>query len=266
MTASHEPCLPWCALNPTRNDPLCPPSPWFPSSAYQLFFFFLINLVIYFWLCWVFVSVRGFSLVAASRGHSSSRCMGLSLSRPLLLQSTGSRHAGSVIVAHGPSCSTACGILPDQGSHLCPLHWQADSQPLRHQRSPAYQLLWNRNLHLQWTHYWARPRDQRQAMCPEGAHSPTADEKSHSQESREWHMTMQKKKKELSTFPLPRPPSLLLRPLRPCFCPHRSCKTAPATASWFPNPMDTIYLLSYISLTPLSVPSSLHSSSLVFLA
>ena len=34
----------------------------------------------YLWLCWVFVSVRGLSLVAASGGHSSSRCVGLSLS------------------------------------------------------------------------------------------------------------------------------------------------------------------------------------------
>ena len=89
-----------------------------------------------FWLCWVFVSVRGLSLVAASGGHSSSRCAGLSLSRPLLLQSTGSRRAGSVVVANGPSCSAARGIFPDQGSNPCPLHWQADSQPLRHQGSP----------------------------------------------------------------------------------------------------------------------------------
>ena len=80
--------------------------------------------------------VRGLSLVAASGGHSSSRCAGLSLSRPLLLRSTGSRRAGSVVVAHGPSCSRACGIFPDQGSNACPLHWQADSQPLRHQGSP----------------------------------------------------------------------------------------------------------------------------------
>ena len=85
----------------------------------------------------VFVSVRGLSLVAASGGHSSSQCAGLSLSRPLLLRSTGSRRAGSVIVAHGPSCSAACGILPDQGSNPCPLNWQADSQPLRHQGSPS---------------------------------------------------------------------------------------------------------------------------------
>ena len=38
-------------------------------------------------------------------------------------------------MAHGPSCSAACGIFPDQGSNPCPLHWQADSQPLRCQGS-----------------------------------------------------------------------------------------------------------------------------------
>ena len=94
-------------------------------------------LFLYLWLCWVFVSVRGLSPVAESGGHSSSRCAGLSLSRPLLLRSTSSRRAGSVVVAHGPSRSAACGIFPDQGSNLCPLHWQADSQPLRHQGSPG---------------------------------------------------------------------------------------------------------------------------------
>ena len=81
---------------------------------------------------------RAFSTFsAASGGHSSSRCAGLSLSRPLLLRSTGSRRTGSVVVAHGPSCSVACGIFPDQGSNPCPLHWQADSQPLSHQGSPT---------------------------------------------------------------------------------------------------------------------------------
>ena len=88
------------------------------SDNYVSCFFFLI----YFWLCWVFVSVRGLSLVVASGGHSSSRCAGLSLPWPLLLQSTSSRRAGSVVVAHGPSCSAACGILPDQGSNPCALH------------------------------------------------------------------------------------------------------------------------------------------------
>ena len=27
----------------------------------------------------------------------------------------------------GLSCSAACRVSPDQGSNLCPLHWQADS-------------------------------------------------------------------------------------------------------------------------------------------
>ena len=102
-----------------------------------LFIYSLIDWLIDWLLCWVLVSVRGLSLVVVSGGHSSSRCAGLSLSWPLLLRSTGSRHAGSVIVAHGPICSAACGILPDQGSNPCPLHWQADSQPLCHQRSPG---------------------------------------------------------------------------------------------------------------------------------
>ena len=99
--------------------------------------FFLINLFIYLFLAVLGLRfcVRAFSS-CGKRGHSSSRCAGLSLSRPLPLRSTGSRRAGSVVVAHGPSCSAACGILPDQGSNPCPLHWQADSQPLHHQGNP----------------------------------------------------------------------------------------------------------------------------------
>ena len=99
--------------------------------------FFLIYLFIFGCVGSSF-TVRGLSLVVASRGRSSSRCTGLSLLRPLLLWSTGSRCAGSVVVAHGPSCSVACGIFPDQGSNPCPLHWQADSQPLCHQGSPKF--------------------------------------------------------------------------------------------------------------------------------
>ena len=62
------------------------------------FFFFLINLRIYFWLRWVFVAACGLSLVAVSGGYSSLRCMGFSLRWLLLLRSTGSRRAGSVVV------------------------------------------------------------------------------------------------------------------------------------------------------------------------
>ena len=62
-----------------------------PALAGGFFFFFFFNIYlfgctgsylliyfyIYFWLCWVFVSVRGLSPVVASGGHSSSRCAGL---------------------------------------------------------------------------------------------------------------------------------------------------------------------------------------------
>ena len=32
----------------------------------------------------------------------------------------------SLVAEHGLRCSVACGIFPDQGSNLSPLHWQAD--------------------------------------------------------------------------------------------------------------------------------------------
>ena len=117
------------------------------------FFIYISFLFIYLFLNFIYLFIfiygcvgssflcEGFSLVAASGDHSSSLCVGLSLSWPVLLRSTGSRRAGSIIVAHGPSCSAACGIFPDQGSNPCPLHWQADSQPLRHQGSPTLLIL-----------------------------------------------------------------------------------------------------------------------------
>ena len=91
-----------------------------PRVKCLLFFFFKLILFIYFWLRWVFIAAHGLSLVAVSRGYSSLRCTGFSLRWLLLLQSTGSRHAGSVVVAHGLSCSVARGIFPDQGSNPCP--------------------------------------------------------------------------------------------------------------------------------------------------
>ena len=114
---------------------------------FWFFFFFAILVCLHsFYLC-MYVCMYGF--VGSSflcegflqlrqvgaplhRGARASHYLGLSL------PSTGSRRAGSVIVAHGPSCSSACGIFPDQGSNPRPLHWQADSQPLRHQGSPLH--------------------------------------------------------------------------------------------------------------------------------
>ena len=70
-----------------------------PGKPKECHSFLIIFIFIYLWLCWVFVSVRGLSLVAASGGHSSSRRAGLSLSRPLPSRSTGSRRAGSAIAS-----------------------------------------------------------------------------------------------------------------------------------------------------------------------
>ena len=128
--------------SPNTSHPT-PPSPLVSIRLFSTNIFFFFNFLFIIYLLCLLLAVLGlrFCVRAFSScgewGHSSSRCAGLSLSRPLLLRSRGSRRSGSVVVAHGPSCSTARGIFPDQGSNSCPLHWQADSQPLRHQGSPS---------------------------------------------------------------------------------------------------------------------------------
>ena len=102
------------------------------------FFFFLINFI------YLFMAVLGLRFCARASPSCSKRgplliaCAGLSPSRPPLLWSTGSRRAGSVTMAHRPSRSAAREIFPDQGPNPRPPHWQADSQPLRHQGSPHH--------------------------------------------------------------------------------------------------------------------------------
>ena len=105
-------------------------------SSLGLFFFKFIFIFIFgcvgsSFLCEGFLQLRQAG-ATLHRGAQASHYRGLSL------RSTDSRRTGSVIVAHGPSCSTACGIFPDQGSNPCPLHWQADSQPLHHQGSLGF--------------------------------------------------------------------------------------------------------------------------------
>ena len=74
-----------------------------------------------FWLCLVFIAACGLSLIAVSVGsaHSGYSCCGA-----LTLE-----HMGSMVVAHGLSCSQARGILPHQGQNSCPLPWPVDTQP-----------------------------------------------------------------------------------------------------------------------------------------
>ena len=115
--------------------------------AFFVFFFFL-NSVLYLFTfgCAVTSLLRGFFSSCGDRGLLSScsawdsHCSGCScyngLQGPL----------ASVVAVHWLSCPSACEIFPDQGSNLCPLHWQADSQPLDHKGSPSASILcqaWN---------------------------------------------------------------------------------------------------------------------------
>ena len=73
----------------------------------------------------------GFSLVVAGGGYSLLQYTGFSLQWLLLIfGSTGCR------VQNQWLWHMACGISPDQGSNLYPLHWQEDFYPLYHQGSP----------------------------------------------------------------------------------------------------------------------------------
>ena len=93
-------------------------SPW-------LFFFNLTFFKKLFLAALVFVAVCRLSLVAQVEAAlhfavQTSHCF--SYGRVWAVGCT-----GSVAVVQGLSCSTACVIFLDQGSNLCPLHWQADS-------------------------------------------------------------------------------------------------------------------------------------------
>ena len=62
-------------------------------------------------------------------GVRASHCSGF----PCGAQAVGTRAPG--VVGYRPCCSDACGIFPDQGLNLCPLHWQA-LYPLYYQGGP----------------------------------------------------------------------------------------------------------------------------------
>ena len=102
----------------------------------------LSNPIYLFIYLYLFLAVLGLRFCARAFFSCDERGpLFIAVRGPFPLPSTGSRRAGSVVVAHGLSCSAACGIFPDQGSNPCLLHWQADSQPLRHQGSPKQSYL-----------------------------------------------------------------------------------------------------------------------------
>ena len=116
-----------------------------------------LKILIYLFLAHlVFVALCGFSLVAASGACSLLRCTGFSCFGAWALgvgasgvAARGLSSSDSVIVVHRLSCSVACGIFPDRGLNLCPLHWQADSYPPRHQGNPDLFFIFKNLIHLE---------------------------------------------------------------------------------------------------------------------
>ena len=111
-------------------------------------FFQIFNSLLYFfWPHGVFIAACGLSLVVESGGYFSLWCTGFWLRWLLLLWSMGPRalrlqpllhkglgtatwslySTGLIVSAHELSCSSACGVFPDQGSNPCPLHCKMDS-------------------------------------------------------------------------------------------------------------------------------------------
>ena len=89
----------------------------------------------YLWLCWVFTAAWAFSS-CGKQGLLSSCSARASHGGGFPCWGAGDlRSVGSVLVLHGLSCPVALGIFPDQGSNLCPLHWQVDSSYLDHEGS-----------------------------------------------------------------------------------------------------------------------------------
>ena len=101
-----------CSQLPVTTVPWSPSFPMCPSFSWIVLFnhFYLLTCVIYFWLCWVFTAAQA-SIVS------------------------GLWSPGSVVVTHGLSCSSACGIFPFQGWNLYLLYWLADSLPLSHRKA-----------------------------------------------------------------------------------------------------------------------------------
>ena len=103
-----------------------PPSFFFPSILiHELIFLALQGLHCFLWTC-SGCGERGLLFVMVHR----------LLVEVASLVERGLWSGASVVAVHSFSCSTACEIFLDQGLNPRPLHWQADSYPLDHQRSP----------------------------------------------------------------------------------------------------------------------------------
>ena len=95
-----------------------------PDENIKIFNLYLVTLPSFnFLFHWVFLAAHELSLFAGSRNDSLVVPVASLVAEHGLWGSW-----ASVVVEQGLlSCSVACGIFPEQGSYLCPLHWQVDS-------------------------------------------------------------------------------------------------------------------------------------------
>ena len=97
------------------------------GPAWVLFFFFK-KLFIYFWLLWVFRTVRRLFSSFGEWGLLFLEVQGLLITVASLVAEHGFWSVGaSIVKAQWLSCPQACGVFPEQGSNPHPLHWQADA-------------------------------------------------------------------------------------------------------------------------------------------
>ena len=105
-------------------------------SLMFLLFFHLFNDIIVSGCAASFL-FHGLSFVAETQGSSLLLELRLLNAVASLVLECGLEGVwASVAVVHGLGCSTARGILLDQGSNPCPLHWQVDSLPRSHPGKP----------------------------------------------------------------------------------------------------------------------------------
>ena len=94
------------------------------SRSYSFLWFLLIN----FGYAGSLLLLHGLSLVVASEAYPLvAVCRLLIAMASLVVEHRLWSKWVSVVVANRLSCSSACEIFLDQGSNLCPLHWQVDS-------------------------------------------------------------------------------------------------------------------------------------------
>ena len=126
-----------------------------PSSStshhiYPLFCGWLAQVPFSFLKCYIFILFLAMLGLCCCVGLSLVAVCGLLIVMASLAAAPRLLSTGSVVVAHGLSCSTSCGIFLDQTLNQCLLHWQADSLSMSQQGSPSGPLFYSQSSCLPW--------------------------------------------------------------------------------------------------------------------